>query len=354
MVWEQRWHPLRREWVVVTSHRDSRPWRGAVVEHGRPPLPPYVADCYLCPGNERVSGRRNAAYSGVFVFDNDHPCVGPGAPTDLESPAGIYRNRPAGGLSRVVCFSPRHDVTLAELPHEEIVNLLATLQDQHRDLSSRDDIRSVLMFENKGEVVGVSNPHPHCQIYATNFVFRTIELEAEAGEEYLRQNGRVLFQDVLAAEEADGRRMIAGGSEDAAPGRSRSAVAFVPYFARYAYETFVGPRATHASIADLSRGEIDDLAAVLRETLIRLENLWCMPLPYVMVLHQAPTDGRDYPGFHFHIEIYPPLRKPGLLKYLAGPEIGGGNFLNDTSPEAKAAELRAVSNVHYKHRGAHA
>jgi len=190
---------------------------------------------------------------------------------------------------------------------------------------------SVLVFENKGEVVGVSNPHPHCQIYATNFVFKTIELEAEA------QHGRSLFRQIIQAEEDDGRRLLV---------RRDQALSFIPYFARYPYETYVAPRETYASLADLSTEELSDFAAVLRETLIRLDNLWRMSFPYVMVLHQAPTD-RAYPGFHFHIQIHPPLRKPGLLKYLAGPEIGGGNFLNDTAPEEKAAELQAVSNVHY-------
>src|SRR4029434_3648095 len=150
---------------------------------------------------------------------------------------------------------------------------------------------------NKGEVVGVSNPHPHCQIYATNFVFRTIELEAETCAAYLAANDRVLFQDVIAAEEDDGRRILASCG---------SALAFVPYFARYAYETFVAPRATHANIAELSPSEISDLAAVLRETLIRMDNLWQMPFPYVMALHQAPVDGADHGGFHFHIEIHTP------------------------------------------------
>jgi UDPglucose--hexose-1-phosphate uridylyltransferase len=145
--------------------------------------------------------------------------------------------------------------------------------------------------------------------------------------------------DIIAAEEADGRRVLA--SRD-------TALSFVPYFARYAYETFVTPRATHASIATLSPTELDDLALVLSETLTRMDNLWRMPFPYVMALHQAPVDGASHPGFHFHIEIHTPLRKPGLLKYLAGPEIGGGNFLNDTAPEDKAAELRATPTTHYR------
>src|SRR6185369_11070648 len=229
--------------------------------------------------------------------------------------------------------------TLAELPHAEIVRLLEALQAQYRELGARPEVRHVLMFENKGEVVGVSNPHPHCQIYATNFVFRTIEIEAQAAAEHFAEHRRVLFRDIIDAEETDGRRILVN---------SESALSFVPWFARYPYETYVAPRATHASLADLSARELDDFATVLQETLVRMDNLWRMSFPYVMVLHQAPTDGEPHPGFHFHIQIHPPLRKPGLLKYLAGPEIGGGNFLNDTAPEEKAAELRAVSNVHYR------
>ncbi len=342
MVWEQRWHPLRREWVIVSSHRQERPWLGERVIEAPRALPSYVPDCYLCPGNARSSGRRNEQYRGVFVFDNDHPCVGPEAPATLATPAGIYRNRPASGCARVVCFTPRHDLALARLPAAEFLHLLEVLQTQYRELGARAAVRHVLVFENRGEVTGTSNPHPHCQIYATNFVFKTIELEAEAQVAHLAEHARPLFQDILAAEEADGRRLLV---------RRDHAIAFIPYFARYPYETFVAPRATRSSVADLTTPELADFAAVLRETLIRLDNLWRMSFPYVMVLHQAPTDGAAYPGFHFHIQIHPPLRKPGLLKYLAGPEIGGGNFLNDTAPEEKAAELQAVASVHYAEGG---
>lgn len=342
MAWEERWHPLRREWVVISAHRNTRPWHGETVDAARAPTAAFVPDCYLCPGNARVSGRRNPDYAEVFAFDNDHPCVGPDAPEPAPPPAPPNKSRRADGLSRVVCYSPRHDLSLAELSLGEVVRLLEALQDEFRTLTARPEVRHVLMFENRGEVVGVSNPHPHCQVYATNFVFRTIELEAQACEAYLAEHGRVLFQDIVAAEVSDRRRMVAARD---------GALAFVPYFARYPYETYVAPRATHHNIADLSAPELYDLADVLRETMIRMDNLWHMPFPYVMVLHQAPVDGQPHGGFHFHIEIHPPLRKPGLLKYLAGPEIGGGNFLNDTAPEEKAAELRAVSNVHYRAGG---
>ena len=220
----------------------------------------------------------------------------------------------------------------------EIENLISAWQAQYIDLGRRSEIEHVLIFENKGEVVGVSNPHPHCQIYATNFVFKTIETEVRASRDHLTATGRVLFRDIIEAEQRDGRRIIY---------ENETAIAFTPYFARYAYEVFIAPRESHPDIASLSAAEVLDLAKALKEITVRFDNLWQMPFPYVMPLHQAPTDGGDYSGFHFHIEFHPPLRKPNLLKYLGGPEIGGGNFLSDTSPEEKAAELRAVPNVHY-------
>lgn len=338
--WEERWHPLREEWVIVAAHRQHRPWSGNTVGHKEKTVPEYLDDCYLCPGNLRVSGKRNLNYTQTYVFDNDHPCVAQNAPVELVSPGGLYRNRPAQGIARVVCYSPKHNLSLAELEHAEVLQLLTTWQEQFRDLAAQPGTNHVLIFENKGEVVGVSNPHPHCQIYATNFVFKTIETEALAGRRYRQETGRVLFQDILRAEQQDGRRIISENS---------SAVAFLPYFARYAYEVFVAPRESHANLAELSASELSDFAQLLREVLIRFDNLWTMPFPYVMALHQAPTDGADYSGFHFHIEFHPPLRKPDLLKYLAGPEIGGGNFLSDTAPEQKAEELRFQPTVHYRH-----
>lgn len=331
---------MREEWVIIAAHRQNRPWSGETIEHNGESLPEYLADCYLCPGNLRVSGARNDDYTGTFVFDNDHPSVGFDAPQTLQKPPGIYRNQPAHGIARVVCYSPNHRLALAELAPSEIENLLGVWQEQYRDLGDLKEIKHVLTFENKGEAVGVSNPHPHCQIYATNFVFKTIETEALASQRHMAETGRVLFQDVIKAEIEDGRRVIA---------ENESAIAFIPYFARYAYEVFVAPKVTHPSIATLTPVELRDFAALLKLVLVKFDNLWRMPFPYVMPLHQAPTDGGDYSSFHFHIEFHPPLRRPNLLKYLAGPEIGGGNFLSDTAPEEKAEELRSQPDIHYKH-----
>jgi UDPglucose--hexose-1-phosphate uridylyltransferase len=338
--WEERWHPLREEWVIIAAHRNQRPWTGSTVTHSpADETPSYDADCYLCPGNFRVSGAHNPAYSNIFAFDNDLPCVSSDAPSELQPPPGIYRNRPAEGRARVVCYSPLHNITLAELPTEQIGEVLRCWQEQYRELGARPEVNYVLTFENKGAVVGVSNPHPHCQIYATNFVFKTIAVEVDACARHWQPNQRSLFTDIIASEKADGRRIIA---------ENDSAIAFIPYFARYAYETYVAPKQTHQSIADLSEKELTELAVVLKEVLVKFDNLWQLSFPYVLVLHQAPTNGKVADGFHFHIEIHPPLRTPTLLKHLAGPEVGGGSFLSDTSPEQKAAELQAQSTTHYK------
>ena len=288
MSWEERWHPLREEWVVVAAHRGRRPWSGETRAAALSPPAKYDPTCYLCPGNTRVGGQRNPDYEGVYVFDNDHPCVGPGAPQDLEELPPIYANRPAVGLSRVVCYSPRHDSTLAELPLSKVEALLGTLQEQYVELAARPEVEHVLCFENKGEVVGVSNPHPHCQIYATNFTFKTIEVEAAATRRHFEAHGKSLMQDIIAAERSDGRRVLA---------ERDSAIAFVPYFARWSYETIVSPKATHPSIAELSATELTDFASVLREVLVRFDNLWNMPFPYVSVLHQAPCGPKPAEGF---------------------------------------------------------
>jgi UDPglucose--hexose-1-phosphate uridylyltransferase len=339
-VWEERWHPLREEWVIVAAHRQSRPWIGEEVGRtAAPPLPSYVPECYLCPGNRRVGGAANDRYTRTFVFDNDHPCVGEAAPDPPAAPHPFFRHRRAAGRSRVVCFSPRHDLTLAEMTADDIAEVVRVWQQQTHDLLRIDGVRYVHAFENKGDVVGVSNPHPHGQLYATNFVFKTIEIELAASVRYLSDTGRGLVDDLLAAEQADGRRVL---YED------DHTLAFVPYFARYAYEVYVAPKRRVPDITALVDVEAASLARALKDVTVRFDNLWRMSFPYVQVLHQAPggDDGRR--AFHFFIAFHPPLRRPNLLKYLAGPEVGGGNFLSDTSPEEKAAELRAVAAVHYR------
>jgi len=341
--WEQRWHPLREEWVIVAAHRQNRPWTGGTVAAPETTRPTYVPDCYLCPGNARVGGARNLPYDGTFVFDNDHPCVGPAAPRELAAPPAPYRVAPAAGHARVVCFSPRHDLTLAEMPPLAIGAVVEVWRRETRDLGARPGIKQVLCFENKGDIVGVSNPHPHGQIYATGFVWKTMETELAASARHRAETGRGLMEDVVRAEQHGGGPRVLHEDEHM--------IAFVPYFARYAYEVYVVPKRRVPHVFALGDAEVAALARALSVVTIRFDNLWRTSFPYVMVLHQAPFDGgagaEGDGAFHFFIAFHPPLRQPHLLKYLAGPEIGGGNFLSDTSPEASAAELKAVPTTHH-------
>lgn len=337
-VWEERWHPLREEWVIVAAHRQTRPWLGASVGADEAQLPAHDPSCHFCPGNARVSGKVNPRYSGIYVFDNDHPCVGADALAEIDQPPAPYSVRRADGVARVICYSPRHDLTLARMPVSDIEAVVDTWRRETHDLGARPEVNQVLIFENKGEVVGVSNPHPHAQIYATNFTWKTFDTELGAQRRYAKETGRALFEDIIRAEQEDGRRVLSADEH---------VIAFLPYFARYAYEVYVAPRRRVAHVSDLSDDETAALARALKDVTVRYDNLWRQSFPYVMPLHQAPTDGGDYRDFHFFVGFLPPLRRPNTLKYLAGPEIGGGNFLSDTSPEAMAIELRALSIVHY-------
>lgn len=336
IVWEQRWHPLRREWVIFASHRSARPWSGARTIPSEE-VPPYDPTCHFCPGNLRVSGIRNPEYDDPYVFDNDHPPVAFRAPEDLCS-EDLFRTRPASGIARVVCYSRRHNTTLAEMPVERIRRVVDAWRAQFEEIGAHDEIRHVLIFENKGKEVGVSNPHPHCQIYGTNFVFDIILREMESLRTYREETGGCMFCTLMDAERRDGCRIVY---------ENASVQVWVPFFARYPYEVFVAPRAHRRTLLDLTEEEMSDLSDALKALLVKYDNLFSLSFPYVMVLHQAPTDGAPHEEFHAHIEFHPPLRSPGMLKYLAGPEIGGGNIINPSSPEAKAEEMRRASGVHY-------
>lgn len=325
--------------MIVAAHRQGRPWLGETVRRQQEDVPTYQSDCYLCPCNARSGGAVNPDYHGVYVFDNDHPCVGADSPLEPAPVSLPYRSRRADGIARVICYTPRHDLTLARLSPSEVLAVVESWQRQTRDLGAHPQVKQVLIFENKGDVVGVSNPHPHGQIYATNFTWKTFDTELEAQRRYSRETARSLFTDIIDAERREGTRVLYADEH---------AIAFVPYFARYAYEVYVAPVRRVPHVSALSDAECESLARALKDVTVRYDNLWRQPFPYVMPLHQAPTDGGDYRDFHFFIGFLPPLRRPGTLKYLAGPEIGGGNFLSDTSPEEKAAELRAQSTVHYR------
>ena len=333
MTWERRWHPLREEWVTITSHRNTRPWSGSSRTNPATDAGNHDPECYLCPGNTRISGVRNPDFEGLYVFDNDHPSYQLPAPNTTDPVDAFYQVAPASGICRVICYSPRHNGSLASMSIEQTRALIDVWADQTQELVVHPEVSSVLIFENKGEVVGVSNNHPHGQIYAPGFVADGIRREAQV----FAEADTALMTRILQAERADGRRIIASRS---------TATAFIPYFARFPYETYIVPEQKHTYLFELDKSERDDLASLLNEMLIRFDNLWQLPFPYMLLLHQAPCDG-TYPDYHTHIQIHPPLRQPGLQKYLASVETGAGHFLNDGCPEEKAAELQAMACQHY-------
>ena len=330
--WEKRWHPLREEWIVYSAHRNSRPWQGAgLLKPGEAPA--YDPECYLCPGNKRVNGKDNPVYTDVFIFENDLPVVGKMAPEVTQPSNDLYKRGRALGIAKVVCYDPRHHVTLSQMKLAKVTKVFEAFQQEMIAFEKDPMIKFALIFENKGEAVGVSNPHPHCQIYATDFTFKLIEQQIRIADEYQKQKGLNLFEEIICNELKEGIRILA---------ENENAVAFIPFFARYAYEVMIFPKRPHATLITMSEKEIADLGSVFHQVVRRMDRNFNISFPYVMSVMQAPVDGGKYPDFRMHLWLQPPFRQPGLIKYLAGPEIGGGNFMADTMPEEKAAELRAI------------
>lgn len=334
--WEKRWHPLRREWVVYAAHRNSRPWsfdkKESLVD-----APEYDPKCYLCPRNTRISGKQNPDYADVFIFENDHPVVGmnsPAIPAEFQNTHdGLYKKGKANGIAKVVCYDPRHNVTLNDISVDKVATVYKALRDEMKFFKAHEAIKSVLIFENKGEIVGVSNPHPHCQIYAVDFTINVVKKELDAAAEYQKEKGRNIFSDIIDAEKRDDIRIIA---------ENKGAIAFIPYFARFAYETYVFPKKRHATLITMTDEELYDLAECFQTAAKKFDANFNSSFPYILAFAQAPVDGNEYPDYHMHLIICPPLRQPGIMKYLAGPETGADTFMADTMPEEKAAELRKI------------
>jgi UDPglucose--hexose-1-phosphate uridylyltransferase len=314
-----RRHPLRGEWIAYAAHRQDRTF-----------LPPAGFNP-LAPTLDPASPTEVPAGAwDVAVFENRFPTLSALA---HDPPAALVETRPARGACEVVVFTQDERASLASLPVEHVELLVAVWADRTRELGARDDVAYVMPFENRGVEVGVTLAHPHGQIYAYPFVPPLAERELEQQRLHLEEHGRGLLESILEGELRDGSRLVVDRP---------LAVAWVPSFARYAYELWVAPKRSAATFADLTGEERRDLALALRGALAALDALWTRPMPYVLVFHQAPTDGRPHPEAHLHAEIYPAYRMPGRLKYLAGSELGAGAFTADTLPEEKAAELRAA------------
>ncbi|MDW8328275.1 MAG: UDP-glucose--hexose-1-phosphate uridylyltransferase [Anaerolineales bacterium] len=347
----RRFNPLTREWVLVSPHRAQRPWLGQVEKVQEAQSPAYDPDCYLCPGNARAGGVRNPHYTGTYVFDNDFMAVLPPADeqqrsggqnleaiSNLQSPI-FFQAEPVPGLCRVVCFSPRHDLSLPEMDVAGVEAVLRTWAAQTAELGALDFIRYVQVFENKGAVMGASNPHPHSQIWATGVLPNEPAKELAAQRDYFAAHRRPLLLDYVEAEQRRDERIIAANDHF---------TALVPYWAVWPFEVLLTAHRPVGRLPDLTDAEFTALADLLRRVLIRYDNLFEISFPYSMGFHQAPFDGDEHPEWVLHLHAYPPLlRSATVKKFMVGFEMLGMPQ-RDLTPEQAAERLRVLSEVHYK------
>lgn len=326
----RRYNPLLDEWVLCSPHRLERPWQGAVTPPAETGLPAYDAGCYLCPGNVRANGQRNPAYGTTFVFDNDYPALlassdaaGAGHP--------LLRVEPATGICRVICFTPRHDLTLAQMPPADIRPVIDTWAQQVGELGARPDIGYVQLFENKGAMMGCSNPHPHCQVWATGHVPMYPARRGASQRAYFEQHGRDLLGDYLDVELASPERVVF---------RNAHWVVLVPFWAVWPFETMVVPVRRVADLPSLTGEERDALAEALADINTRYDALFQTSFPYSMGWHGRPTDGSGHPWWRLHATYAPPLlRSASVRKYLVGYELSA-EPQRDLTAETAAERLR--------------
>jgi UDPglucose--hexose-1-phosphate uridylyltransferase len=330
----RRHDPLRDAWVLVSPGRADRPWRGEVEAPEVSPAPSYDRTCQLCPGNVRASGARNEAYDGTYVFDNDFPALGPAAAADeaaaQPAPAGIRRAEPVTGRARVICFSPRHDLSLGQLPDADIRRVVDTWAEETAALGRHH--AWVQVFENRGPAMGASNPHPHGQVWAASAVPTEPAREDETQRAHLAGTGRALL-DVVREDEGRGQLLVDAEGQW---------LAIVPYWAAWPFETLViGPPGTRR-LPDLDAPARDDLARLLGRLVRRYAALFRRPFPYSMGWHQAPFVEGDVSHWRLHAHAYPPLLRADARKFMVGYELLA-EPQRDLTPEAAAERLRASS-----------
>ncbi len=329
----RRWNPLRREWVIVSPQRTQRPWQGQTEEKSAVAALTYDPACYLCPGNTRAGGHVTPKYADTFVFDNDYAALKsdvPAASFDLEN-AGLLRASTENGVCRVLCFDPRHDLTLATMSEESIRRVVDVWAAQEAELGAREEIRYVQIFENRGAMMGASNPHPHGQIWATEHIPNEPTMELAAQREYMDAHGVSLLSSYLELELKQGERIVA---------QNESWVALVPFWAVWPFELMVLPRAAVATLRGLDEAGRDGLAAMLKSVTAGYNRVFDTPFPYSMGFHAAPCDGEAHPEWQLHAHFYPPLlRSATVRKFMVGFELLGGPQ-RDITPESAAATLR--------------
>ena len=337
----RRWNPLAGEWVLVSPHRTRRPWQGQIERTPPRQRPTHDPSCYLCPGNERAGGVRNPPYTSTFIFENDFAALrsrtSSEPPIELRDDGDLLVARSESGVCRVICFSPRHDLTLPDMERAEIRRVVDLWAEEYERLGHRPEINHVQIFENKGEVMGASNPHPHGQIWAQSSLPLAPAREGERFADHFTRAGRTLLEDYLAAELRREERIVCAND---------AFVAVVPFWAVWPFETLVVSRRPVPHLSALGDRERDGLADVLKRLTNQYDALFDVSFPYSAGFHQAPTDGREHPEWHLHMHFYPPLlRSASVRKFLVGYEMLG-EPKRDLTAEAAAARLRETNISH--------
>ncbi|MEK7249167.1 MAG: UDP-glucose--hexose-1-phosphate uridylyltransferase [Bacteroidota bacterium] len=335
----RRFNVLTAEWILVSPHRAKRPWQGQVEESTHETLPRHDPTCYLCPGNKRAGNQKNPDYTSTFVFDNDFSALYVDTPPIEFSDQSLLIARSEPGICRVVCFSPRHDLTLAEMDAQDIRRVVAVWTEEFRSLGKKPFIRYVQIFENKGQMMGCSNPHPHGQIWAESSVPVEPAKEMEQLKKYFLSNKKSLLADYLQLELNRQERLVV---------ENENFVVLVPFWAVWPFETMIVSRRHFGSLLDMTPREMDSLADILKRLTTRYDNLFRTSFPYSAGIHQSPTDGAEHSEWHFHMHFYPPLlRSATIKKFMVGYEMLC-NPQRDITPETSAKQLRAVNEIHYK------
>ena len=332
----RRFNALTGEWILVSPHRAKRPWNGQVEKQTDEQKPSYDPKCYLCPGNTRVSGDVNPQYESNYVFTNDFAALMPDTPTDGPENDDLFRLEPARGTARVICFSADHSKTLPVMSPEAIRKVVDLWAEQLTELSKT--YKWVQLFENKGAIMGCSNPHPHGQIWACSFLPEEIIKELAQQQKYYKKHGAPLLLDYVKQELIRKERIVC---------ETEFFVALVPYWAFWPFETMILPKFKVASINELNDAQRNDLALIIKKLTTRYDNLFECSFPYSMGWHNAPADGEEHPEWQMHAHYYPPLlRSATVKKFVAGFELLAEKQ-RDLTPEQAADRLRALSEVHY-------
>ena len=335
----RRYNPLTGEWVLVSPHRAKRPWQGQIEKNDIKILPFYDPDCYLCPGNIRAGGKINPKYTDTFVFSNDFSSILPDTPVGGINEKDLFIADTENGLCKVICFSHLHNLTVPEMKQEKVRKVIDVWVNEYEELGKIDFINYIQIFENKGSMMGCSNPHPHCQIWSQKYLPVEIEKEQKHQENYFKNHNRTLLADYLEAEISKCERVICSNN---------SFIALVPFWAVWPFEAMIISKRPVSNLLELNDKEKDDFADIYIQLTIRYDNLFEISFPYSMGIHQAPTDGKQHPEWHMHLHFYPPLlRSATVKKFMVGYEMLG-EAQRDITPEKSASLLRGLSDTHYK------